>query len=88
MQSVWTNLIVGHIYIRKTHNFTKTIFYFIRVDKCSICEIRITGKPFNLGDGEGMQIPCKLKLTGRSKFVKILRNFLKTLYRILLHAFL
>ena len=51
-------------------------------------EIRITGKPFNLGNGKGMQIPCKLKLTGISKFVKILRNFLKTLYRILLHAFL
>ena len=38
----------------------------------------ITGKLVNLGDGEGMQVPCKLKLTGRSKFANILQNSLKT----------
>ena len=62
----------------KTGNFAKTIFYFLRVDKYSICEVEITGKPVNLGDGEIMQVPCKLKLTGRSKFINILQNSLKT----------
>ena len=70
--------IVGHLPLDKTGNFAKTIFYFSRTDKCSICEIEITGKPVNLGDGDGKQVPCKLKLTGRSKFVSILQNSSKT----------
>ena len=41
-------------------------------------EIEITGKTVNLGDGEGMQVPCKLKLTGRSKFVNTFKNSFKT----------
>ena len=53
----------------------KIMFYFLRADKC---EFEITGKPVNLGDGEGIQVPCKLKLTGRSKFVNTLQNSLKT----------
>ena len=47
-------------------------------DEYSICEVEITRKPINLSDGDGMQVPCKLKLTGRSKFVNILQNSLKT----------
>ena len=70
--------IVGHLLLVETSNFAKTIFYFLRADKYSICEVEITGKPINLGDGEGMQVPCKLKLTGRSKFVNILQKTLKT----------
>ena len=62
----------------KTCNFAKIMIYFLRADKYSICVVEITGKPVNLGDGEGMQVPCKLKLTGRSKFVNILQNSLKT----------
>ena len=69
--------IVGHLSLSKTGNFAKTIFYFLRADKYSICEVEITGKPVNLGDGEGMQVPFKLKLTGRSKSENILQNSLK-----------
>ena len=29
---------------------------------------------FNLGDGEGMQVPCKLSLSGQRKFVSLLRK--------------
>ena len=64
--------IVGHLPLGKTCNFAKTMFYFLRTDKYSICEVKNTGKPVNLGDGQGMQVPCKLKLAGRSKFVNIL----------------
>ena len=70
--------IVGHLPLGKTGNFAKTIFYFLRADEYSICEVEITGKSINLSDDEGMQVPCKLKLTGRSKFVNILQNPLKT----------
>ena len=70
--------IVGHLLLAKTGNFAKTILYFLRADKYRICEVEFTGKPVNLGDGEGMQVPCRLKLTGRSKFVNISQNPLKT----------
>ena len=43
-----------------------------------LCEVEITGKPVNLGDGDVKQVPCKLKSTGRSKFVNILQNSSKT----------
>ena len=76
---------VGHLPLGKTGNFAKTIFHFLRADEYSICEVEITGKPINQSDGEvpckwrgSLQVPCKLKLTGRSKFVNILQNSLKT----------
>ena len=65
--------IVGHLPLGKTGNFAKTIFHLLRVNKYSICEVEIAGKPVNLDDGEGMQVPCKLKLTERRKFVNILQ---------------
>ena len=70
--------IVGHLLLAKTGNFAKTILYFLRADKYRICEVEFTGKTVNLGDGEGMQVLCKLKLTARSKFVNISQNPLKT----------
>ena len=66
---------MGHLPLGKTGNFAKTIFYFLTADKYSICEVEITG---NLVDGKRMQVPCKVKLTGRYKFVHILRNSFKT----------
>ena len=62
----------------KTGNFAKTVFYFLRAGKYSICDFKITGKLVNIGDGERMQVPCKLNLTGGSKFINILQNSLKT----------
>ena len=61
----------------KTGNFVKTVFYFLRADKYSICDLKITGKLVNIGDGERMQVPCKLNLTGRSKFENYFTKFLK-----------
>ena len=44
--------IVGHLPLAKTDNFVKTIFYVLRVEKYSICEVEITGNPVTLGDGK------------------------------------
>ena len=71
--------ILGLLPLGKTGNFAKTIFYFLRAYKYSVCEVEITGRSVNLGDGKEMQVPCKLKLTGKSKFVNILQNFQKTI---------
>ena len=61
------NKIVGHLPLEKSGKFAKTIFHFLRADELSSCKIVITGKPVNLGDGEGMQAPCKLIFTGIEK---------------------
>ena len=44
----------GHLSLGKTVNFTRTIFYFLRADKYSICEVEITGKPINLGNASSL----------------------------------
>ena len=62
---------VAHLPLGRTGNLAKTISNFLRADKYSISEVEITGKPVNLGDGEGIQVPCKLNLTVRSKFANI-----------------
>ena len=62
----------------KSGNITKTILYFLRADNYSLSEVVITGKPINLGDGDGMQVPGKLKFTGRTQFVNILENKIKS----------
>ena len=36
---------------------------------------RITsGRRCNLGDGEGLEVPCKLKLVGHRKFIDLLQD--------------
>ncbi|PFX18468.1 ATP-dependent DNA helicase Q1 [Stylophora pistillata] len=70
--------IVGHLKKGKSGRFAKTIFYFLRVDNRNSCTVIVTGMPVNLGDGEGMQVPCKLLFEGEKKYVSILeREFTK-----------
>ena len=42
---------------RKSGNFAETIFYFLRAEEYSLYKTVITGKPINLGDRDGMQVP-------------------------------
>ena len=59
------NVVVGHLPLRKNGKFAKMIFYFLGADQYATCEVIITGKPTNLGDGDGMQVPCNLRITGK-----------------------
>ena len=52
--------------------FAKTIFYYLPSHPDAKCTAIVTGKRFNLGDGEGLQVPCTLKIKGERKFVSIL----------------
>ena len=61
--------IVGH---GKNGRFAKMIFYFPGVDKYAKCKVIITRKKVNLGDGEGMQLPCLLKISGTKIMLQIL----------------
>ena len=71
--------VVGHLKRGKSGRFAKTIFYFLRADPRSSCSVIIKGKAVNLGDGEGMQVPCKLRLSGAGKFVNVLQKELDNL---------
>ena len=53
------------------------MFYFIRSDTCAECCVKITGKPVNLADGEGMQVPCMLELEGQSRSMYLYIDLLK-----------
>ena len=68
------NKIVWHLPLGKSDKFAKTIFYFLRADEHSSCKMVVTGKPVNLGDREGMQVPCKLIFTGIEKCIDILKR--------------
>ena len=64
--------VVGHLMKGKTGRFAKTVFYFLRASQCNECYVRVTGKAVNEGDGQGMKIPCIIKLKGHVEFVDIL----------------
>ena len=66
--------IVGNLKKGTSGRFVKRIFYFLRSDAYSRAWGKVTGKRCNLGDGEGMQVPCKLNLSGQPKFVSLLRK--------------
>ena len=51
---------VGHLMLGKTGRFAKIIFYFLRGDTDSKCEVIITGKRVNLEDNKGMQVNFSL----------------------------
>ena len=65
--------IVRHLKKDTSGRFAKTIFYFLRSEAYSSAWAKITGKRCNLGDGEGIQVSCKLGLSGQPKFVSLLR---------------
>ena len=66
--------VVGHLPLGENGKFAKTIFYFLRADPNGKCTITITGKAVNLGDGEGMQVPCLLQISGKENMVDILKH--------------
>ena len=66
--------VVGHLPLGENGKFAKTIFYFLRADSHGKCNITVTGKPVNLGDADGMQVPCVLQLSGQKSMGEILKQ--------------
>ena len=61
----------------RTERFAKRVFYFLRADeKGSFTDIG-KSKAVNLGDVEGMQVPCPLHFKGTTKFIDLLRQQLQ-----------
>ena len=66
------NVIVGHLPLVKDERFAKMIFYFLRSDRYAEYKAIVTGKEVNIGDGEGMQAPSLLKISGAKHILQIL----------------
>ena len=64
--------IVGHLKKGTSGRFAKAVFYLLLSNAYLSAYAKVTGKRCNLGDGEGMQVPCKLSLSGLPKFVSLL----------------
>ena len=71
--------VVGHLSKGKTGRFAKTISFFLRVSNLHYCRVEVTGKRVNLGDGQGLQIPCTLHFTGEAKYIDKLKDILPSL---------
>ena len=67
------NLVVGHLKKGTSRKFAKLISYFLKNDR-SLCDVIIKGKPVDFGDGEGMQVPCELLITGYELHIEILKK--------------
>ena len=68
--------VVGHISKGRSARFTKSVSYFLRPSNGNCCRTEVTGKGVNLGDEEGLQIPCILHFSGEVKFVSKLKDIL------------
>ena len=68
------NRVVGYSQKGKTWQYVKTLFCFIRADPFT--NATATGKRCNLGDGEGLPVPCRLEIH-RDGMTKNLVDILK-----------
>ena len=66
--------VIGHLPLGENGKFEKTIFHFLCADPYAKCNITVVGKAVNLGDGDGMQVPCILHLSGQKSMVEILKQ--------------
>ena len=66
--------VVGHLKKGSNGRFAKTIFYFLPSDTYAKCCVKNTGKPVNLADGEGMQVPCMLELEDQGRCIDVLKQ--------------
>ena len=69
--------VVGHLKKGDSGKFAKTIFYFLRSDTYCNCYDGNCRKRCNLKEGEGLQVPCKIIITGQKKYVNILKHKLQ-----------
>ena len=66
--------VIGHLPLGENGKFEKTIFHFLCADPYAKCNRTVVGKAVNLGDGDGMQVPCILHLSGQKSMVEILKQ--------------
>ena len=74
--------IAGHLKKGASGRFAKTIYYFLCSDYYSSCVAKVSGKRYNLKDGEGLQVPCSLRLIGKKRYLGIVKQELQKISEI------
>ena len=62
--------IVGPLKKRNVGPLAKTIFCFLRANHGNTCQVEVRRKRVNIGDGQGLQLPCTLQFSGEEKYIK------------------
>ena len=75
---------MGHLKKGGTSIFAKTIFFFLKGNPYSKAKTVTSGCRCSLGDGEGLQVPCKLKLVALRKFIDLMQDELIKLKEIIM----
>ena len=68
--------VVGYLKKGDSEKFAKRIFYFFRSNTYSSCYAKISRKRCNLKDGEGLQVPCKMIVTGQKSICKHIKTWI------------
>ena len=68
--------VVGHLSNGRSARFAETVSYYLRAINENCCRVEAAGKRVNLGNGEGLQIPCILHFYGKAKSVRKLKDIL------------
>ena len=68
--------VVGHLSKGRSAHFAKTVLYFLPASNENCCRVEVTRERVNLGDGEGLQIPCILHFSGVAEFASKLKDIL------------
>ena len=68
--------VVGHLRKGVSGRFAKLVSYFLN-DQWSSCRVAVLSRPINLGDRDGMQVPCKLYFAGQEQYIQVLRQQLR-----------
>ena len=66
----------------KMRHFAANIFYFLQSYPYFKCIAKIKDKPYNTGDGIGLQFPCILYITDQAKFLSVLKQHLDAMKRV------
>ena len=53
--------VVGYLFRGGSAYFAKTVSYFLRVSNENCCQVEVTGKRVNLGNGEGLKFSAYFK---------------------------
>ena len=65
---------IGHRSLEKIYQHVqnpKTVFYFLRADPINTASVTVTRKRVNVGDGQGLQIPCTILFKEEEKYIKL-----------------
>ena len=66
--------VIGNLKKGKTGRYAKTVFYFLRANPMNTASITVTGKRFNFGDGQGLQVPCTNLFKGEEIYFEVLKK--------------